>query len=36
VPREEQAMAWVEPTRLAEYDFPPADTELIARLARRG
>jgi 8-oxo-dGTP diphosphatase len=36
VPREEQAMAWVEPARLAEYDFPPADRELIARLRRSG
>jgi len=31
-PREGQAMAWVEPERLAAYDFPPADRELIARL----
>ena len=35
VPREEQAMAWVEPERLAALDFPPADRELIQRLARR-
>lgn len=35
VPREEQAMAWVEPERLAALDFPPADRELIERLARR-
>ena len=34
-PREEQAMTWVEPARLGEYDFPPADRELIARLGRR-
>jgi 8-oxo-dGTP diphosphatase len=34
VPREEQAMAWVEPARLADYDFPPADRELIERLRR--
>ena len=34
-PREEQAMTWVEPARLGEYDFPPADRELIARLSRR-
>lgn len=34
-PREEQAMAWVEPAALAAYDFPPADRELIARLRRR-
>jgi 8-oxo-dGTP diphosphatase len=35
VPREEQAMAWVEAEQLAGYDFPPADRELIARLRRR-
>jgi 8-oxo-dGTP diphosphatase len=35
VPREEQAMQWVEPARLADYDFPPADRELIQRLGRR-
>jgi 8-oxo-dGTP diphosphatase len=35
VPREEQAMEWVEPEALAAYDFPPADQELIARLRRR-
>jgi 8-oxo-dGTP diphosphatase len=35
VPREEQAMAWVEPARLHDYDFPPADRELIARLRGR-
>jgi mutator protein MutT len=35
VPREEQAMEWVEPGALAAYDFPPADRELIARLRRR-
>src|SRR5919108_6382206 len=27
VPREEQAMQWVEAARLADYDFPPADRE---------
>jgi len=31
-PREDQAMAWVEATRLADYDFPPADRALLARL----
>lgn len=31
-PRESQAHAWVEPTRLGEFAFPPADRELIARL----
>jgi mutator protein MutT len=35
VPREEQAMEWVEPAALAGYDFPPADRELINRLRRR-
>jgi len=35
VPREQQAMQWVEPARLPEYDFPPADRELIERLGRR-
>jgi 8-oxo-dGTP diphosphatase len=33
-PLEGQAMAWVEPARLPEYDFPPADRELIQRLRR--
>lgn len=32
-PRESQAMEWVEPGRLADYDFPPADRALIERLA---
>jgi 8-oxo-dGTP diphosphatase len=31
-PREDQAMAWVAPERLPDFDFPPADRELIARL----
>ena len=31
-PREDQAMAWVAPEHLAEYEFPPADAALIARL----
>jgi 8-oxo-dGTP diphosphatase len=35
-PREEQAMEWVEPARLPDYDFPPADRELIQRLRHRG
>ena len=35
LPREHQAMEWVEPARLAGYDFPPADRELIARLRSR-
>jgi 8-oxo-dGTP diphosphatase len=34
-PREEQAMEWVEPARLPDYDFPPADRELIQRLRGR-
>ena len=36
VPQEEQAMQWVGPEQLATYDFPPADRELIRRLAQRG
>jgi 8-oxo-dGTP diphosphatase len=35
VPREQQAMKWVEPAGLADHDFPPADRELITRLGRR-
>ena len=31
-PREAQTMAWVAPDRLGEFDFPPADRQLIARL----
>jgi 8-oxo-dGTP diphosphatase len=31
-PREEQAMAWVAPERLSDFDFPPADRDLITRL----
>ena len=31
-PLEQQAMEWVEPARLAELEFPPADRELIERL----
>ena len=31
-PREDQAMAWVAPERLSDFDFPPADRELITRL----
>ena len=33
-PCEDQAMAWVEPARLADYEFPPADRQLIDRLTR--
>jgi mutator protein MutT len=32
VPRESQRMEWVEPQRLSDYDFPPADRALIDRL----
>ena len=35
-PREQQEMEWVEPARLADYDFPPADHELIERLRLSG
>ncbi len=34
LPTENQAMAWVRPEQLREYDFPPADRELIRRLGR--
>jgi 8-oxo-dGTP diphosphatase len=34
-PRESQGMAWVEPERLEEFEFPPADRELIKRLRTR-
>ena len=34
-PREEQAMAWVAPERLSDFDFPPADRDLITRLRAR-
>jgi mutator protein MutT len=32
-PQESQAMAWVASSELSRYDFPPADRELIIRLA---
>ncbi len=32
-PQESQAMAWVTPEELIRYEFPPADRELIVRLA---
>jgi 8-oxo-dGTP diphosphatase len=35
-PRESQTMAWVAPERLGEFEFPPADRKVIARLARSG
>jgi mutator protein MutT len=31
-PQERQAHAWVEPARLGDYAFPPADRELLSRL----
>ena len=31
-PREHQSCAWVEPARLSDYEFPPADRALLARL----
>lgn len=31
-PREDQAMTWVAPERLSDFDFPPADRDLISRL----
>jgi len=34
-PRESQTMAWVAPERLGEFAFPPADREVVARLASR-
>jgi 8-oxo-dGTP diphosphatase len=34
-PREGQAMAWVAPERLGDYEFPPADGALIQRLKSR-
>jgi 8-oxo-dGTP diphosphatase len=33
--REGQAIEWVEPARLPDYQFPPADRTLIARLRAR-
>jgi len=35
-PRTAQAVAWVEPSRLGDYEFPPADTALLARLQAEG
>jgi 8-oxo-dGTP diphosphatase len=31
-PQEQQVCAWVEPTRLGDYEFPPADRVLVDRL----
>ena len=31
-PREQQRMSWVAPEHLADFAFPPADRELIARI----
>ena len=35
-PREGQQMAWVAPSDLHRYDFPPADATLLARLTAAG
>jgi 8-oxo-dGTP diphosphatase len=35
-PRECAALEWVEPARLAQYDFPPADRQLVERLRAAG
>ena len=35
-PLESQKMAWVEPGRLGDYAFPPADQKLIKRLRATG
>ena len=35
-PQESQAMAWVEPERLRDYEFPPADREVLERLGPHG
>lgn len=32
VPQEGQALAWVRPTRMADYPMPPADKPLVAML----
>jgi len=34
--RAAQTVAWVEPARLGDYDFPPADRALIDRLRTAG
>ena len=34
-PLEGQEMAWVAPDDLGRYEFPPADTAVLARLRRR-
>lgn len=31
-PKEGQALAWVQPVRLGDYDMPPADAPLVATL----
>ena len=31
-PRQRQAVAWVDPARFGDYDFPPADRVLLDRL----
>jgi len=35
-PRGCAALAWVEPDRLGDYEFPPADRALVERLRARG
>jgi 8-oxo-dGTP diphosphatase len=35
IPGEQQAIEWVEPARLRDYAFPPADQMVIERLAGR-
>jgi 8-oxo-dGTP diphosphatase len=35
-PRESQIMRWVTPDRLDEFEFPPADRQILARLTGRG
>ena len=34
-PLESQALAWVAPEQLADYEFPPADASLVGRLRSR-
>jgi 8-oxo-dGTP diphosphatase len=31
-PREGQALAWVRPNRLRDYEMPPADVPLVSHL----
>ena len=34
-PREDQTIAWADPARLADYEFPAADEQLVTRLHER-